>query len=203
MRSRFWVGYAGMIVLLSSTIFASYAASKRHPESLQRPLATINREIAGWTLSAVEEARLSASSSLARTYVKGDDQLELLIAYHNSHKGAVNAHSPKNCLPGDGWEIWKSSTPFITFNGRPVAVNEYHIYRMGSRMTVLHWYQSRGRVTANEYLTKLMQVRDGLLDGRTSESFVRVVLPDRPELLSEGLQFTQGVMQQLQLCFRP
>ena len=207
MKSTVWVGYTGVFALLSGTLIASHMIPTRHPESLRKPLASISPEIAGWkTIRFNEELnprQLTATSYLARTYVKNGYQLALLVAFHDSPQRAVNIHSPKNCLPGEGWEIWKSASPTVMWDGRPVVLNQYQIYRMNRRMTVLYWYQSRRRVIANEYLAKFMLVRDALLEGRTSGSFVRIVMPDQTDVISEGYRFAEAVMHQVQDCFRP
>jgi EpsI family protein len=201
-----WIEYAGMLALLGSTLLASHLTSKPFPEPLQRPLASISSEIDGWEMRSAEELnlqQLAATSYIARNYWKKGQQLGVLIAFHDSHQGAVNLHSPKNCLPGDGWEIWKTVSPAVRLGGQPVLINQYRIYRMGQRMTVLYWYQSRGRVIANEYMAKLMLLRDGLFDGRTSGSLVRIALNDEPQLVSQALQFAEALMPQVQRCFRP
>ena len=206
MKSRIWVGCVGMLALLGGTLLASHMAPSRTPEALQRPLSAISPEIAGWKMAGAEAltpAQLSATSYVARTYIKNDHQLELLVAFHDSYQAAVNVHTPKNCLPGDGWEIWKTASPSVMLDGRPMVINQYQIYRMGQRMTVLYWFQTRGRVVANEYLAKLMLMRDGLLEHRTSGSFVRIILPNQPELLPDGFRFAEGVMREIQLCFHP
>ena len=206
MKFPAWVGYAGMLALLSGTLIASRLAPNRNPESLQRPLSAISPEIDGWRMLRVEELnprQFSATSYVARTYVKNGRELGLLVAFHDRHQAAVSVHTPKNCLPGDGWEIWKSATPKILFDGRPVTINENQIYKLDHRMTVLYWYQSRNRVIANEYLAKLMLVRDALVEGRTSGSLVRIALPDQKEVISDGFRFAKEVMREVQLCFRP
>lgn len=206
MKGATWVAYAGMLGLLGGTLIAAHVMPSRTPEPLGRPLTSISPEIAGWKMVAAEELsprELIATSYIARTYVKDDQQLGLLVAFHDNQRNAVNVHTPKNCLPGDGWEIWKSSSPTVIFDRRPVAINLYQVYRTGHRMSILYWYQSRDRVIANEYVAKLMLVRDGLLDGRTSGSFVRIALPDQPGLISEGFRFAETLMGQIQLCFRP
>ncbi len=206
MNGSAWVAYAGMLGLLGGTFAAAHLLPSRTPEPLRIPLTSISPEIAGWKMAAVEEfnpRQLVATSYVARDYVKDNQHIGLLIAFHDSQQNAVNVHTPKNCLPGDGWEIWKSSSPTVTFAGRPVVINRYQVYKTGYRMSVLYWYQSRDRVMANEYLAKLMLVRDGLLDGRTSGSFVRIALPDQPGLISEGLRFAEALMPQIQRCFRP
>jgi EpsI family protein len=206
MKSPVRGAYIGMLALLSGTLIASHIAPNHNSESLRAPLDSIGTELAGWKLATVEELspqQLAATSYLARTYAKNDQQLGLLIAHHDTHQTGVSVHTPKNCLPGDGWEIWKSGYASVVFDGRSVSINEYKVSRMDKRMAVLYWYQSRGRVIANDYFAKLMLVRDALIEGRTSGSFVRIVIPDNPEAISEGLRFSEAVMRQLQLCFLP
>lgn len=198
--------YAGLLALLSGTLVASNMAPNRSAEPLRAPLDSISKELAGWKMDAKEELtprQLSATSYLARTYIKDSRQLGLLIAHHDSHQAGVSVHTPKNCLPGDGWEIWKAGHVTIVYDGRPVAVNQYNVSKNNQRMVVLYWYQSRNRVIASDMFAKLMLVRDALIEGRTSGSFVRIVMADNPEVVSEGLRFAEAVMPQVQRCFRP
>ena len=206
MRVSTSAGYIGTLALLGGTLVAAHLTPSRTPERLRRPLTSISAEIAGWKLSGTDELapqQFSATSYIARTYAKNDQTLAILVGFHDSHQHGVSIHTPKNCLPGDGWEIWQSTSPEVVFDGRPVTINLYRIYRAGERLAVLYWYQSRGRVTANEFAAKLMLMRDGLFEGRTSGSFVRIVLPDQPELICQGLQFAQDLMHEVLLCFRP
>lgn len=198
--------YAGLLALLSGTLVASNMAPNRSAEPLRAPLDSISKELAGWKMDAKEELtprQLSATSYLARTYIKDSRQLGLLIAHHDSHQAGVSVHTPKNCLPGDGWEIWKAGHVTILYDGSPVAVNQYNVSKNDQRMVVLYWYQSRNRVIASDMFAKLMLVRDALIEGRTSGSFVRIVMADNPEVVSEGLRFAEAVMSQVQRCFRP
>jgi EpsI family protein len=206
MKSPVRAAYAGLLALLSGTLVASNMAPNRNPEPLRAPLDSISIELAGWKMAAVEELsprQLTATSYLARTYIKEGQQLGLLIAHHDSHQAGVSEHTPKNCLPGDGWEIWKSGYASIVYDGRPVVVNKYNISRDAQRTVVFYWYQSRSRVIASDFFAKLMLVRDALIEGRTSGSFVRIVMADNPNVISEGLRFAEAVMPQVQRCFRP
>lgn len=209
MKPAFWIAYTGMLALLSGTLIASHLAPNRIPEPLRAPLDSISTEVAGWKMVATDELSsrqlsiIAPSSYLARIYGKDGQQLGLLIAHHDSHQTGISVHTQNNCLPADGWEIWKSGHMSIVFNGKPVVINQYNISKPGHRMVVLYWYQSRDRVIANEYFAKLMLVRDALAEGRTSGSFVRITMPDHPEVVSEGLPFAEAVMHQLELCFRP
>jgi len=205
MKSPATAAYLGMVTLLGVTALFSHLTWNRPAEPLQRPLTGIGSNLAGWTVAGVEEfdpRQFVASSYIARTYAKESHQLGLLVAFYDSYRSAVNVHTPKNCLPGDGWEIWKTATPDVVFDGIPVTVNQYQIYRMDRRMTVLYWYQTRRRVLASEYRAKLMLVRDGLLERRTAGTFIRIAMPDEPELLPEGYRFAAAVMGEVERCFR-
>src|SRR6185369_14838652 len=69
-------GYAGTVLLLSITL-AGYALSERRkPDFLAQPLDTIDRQIAGWNMTADEPLtagildQLKLTSYVARTYQK-------------------------------------------------------------------------------------------------------------------------------------
>jgi EpsI family protein len=206
MKSSVRGAYVGFLALLSGTVVASNMTPNRTAEPLRAPLASISKELIGWKMAATEELsprQLSATSYLARTYIKDDQQLGLLIAHHDSHQAGVSVHTPKNCLPGDGWEIWKAGYESIVYDGRSVSVNQYNVSKNDQRMVVLYWYQSRDRVIASDLFAKLMLVRDALTEGRTSGSFVRIVMEDNPKVVSEGLRFAAAIMPQVQNCFRP
>lgn len=206
MNSLGWLANAGVIAFLSTTLIASRLVPNRIPEKLRAPLDTIGKDIEGWRMLSADEFDFNqffATSYIARTYSQEDRRLALLVAYHDSHQGAVNVHNPKNCLPADGWEIWKSESAGAIFNGQPVVINQYHISKGDQRRIVLYWYQSRKRVIANDLVAKMMLIRDAVTEGRTSGAFVRIVMPEDTKSLRSGLQFAGVVMYQLELCFRP
>src|SRR5688500_6238885 len=89
-------------------------------------------------------------------------------------------HSPKHCLPGSGWEIWKHDSSLVPINGTQVEVNKYSIQNAGTRMLMFYWYQSKNRIVANEYVGKVLLARDTLLTGRTGGSIARIVIMDKP-----------------------
>jgi EpsI family protein len=99
------------------------------------------------------------------------------VGYYETQRQGNTIHSPKNCLPGAGWEALQSTTvPIPTDNGA-VRVNQYLLKRKGQEAVVLYWYQGRGRVAANEYAVKWQLLRDAALRGRSDEALVRVIVP--------------------------
>jgi EpsI family protein len=199
--------YLGTITLLVGTLVATSLTDRRMPDKLASPLEHISGQIAGWTASgdqalAAGPARvLNATSYLARGYQKGDQRLDLFVAFYAQQRAGESMHSPKHCLPGAGWEIWQLGSARVPVNGKSVSVNKYSIENAGSRQIMFYWYQSRDRIIASEYLGKLLLARDALLTGHTSASIVRITLPDTPAALAEGVAFASRVIPEVWRCF--
>lgn len=101
----------------------------------------------------------------------------LYVGFYEQQSRGRTIHSPKNCLPGAGWEALTSTTREIELGDRSVTVSQYLIKRKDERALVLYWYQGRGRVEANEYRVKYDLLRDSALRGRSDEALVRLVVP--------------------------
>ncbi len=101
----------------------------------------------------------------------------LYVGYYESQTQGKTIHSPKNCLPGAGWEALTNQRVAITTPQGPITVNRYLLQNKQQRALVLYWYQGRGRVEANEYRVKWDLLRDSALRGRSDEALVRVIVP--------------------------
>src|SRR5690606_34724806 len=97
--------------------------------------------------------------------------------YYDSQMQGKTIHSPKNCLPGAGWDALGATTTQVATANGSVTVNQYVIQRDTERALVLYWYQGRGRVAASEYAVKWDLLRDAALHGRSEEALVRVLVP--------------------------
>lgn len=109
-----------------------------------------------------------------------DPGFSVYIGYYDYQVQGKSIHSPKNCLPGAGWEAVENGTrTFAAADGRPVTVNRYFAANTERRAQALvyYWYAGRGRVEANEYAVKWHLLRDAALYGRTEEALVRLVVP--------------------------
>jgi len=200
-------GYAGTVLLLSITL-AGYALSERRkPDFLAQPLDTIDRQIAGWNMTADEPLtagildQLKLTSYVARTYQKEGKKLDLFVAYYAQQRAGESMHSPKHCLPGSGWEIWKHDSAMVPVNGGQVKINQYSIQNGEQRMLVFYWYQSKHRIIASEYMGKILLARDALVDGRTAGSLVKITLPDTPSAPAEAIAVASLLIPQVQQCF--
>lgn len=101
----------------------------------------------------------------------------LYVGYYQSQAQGNTIHSPKNCLPGAGWEALSSQPQELEVNGRLETVNRYLIQNKDDRALVLYWYQGRGRIASNEYRVKLDLLMDAAIRSRSDEALVRIVVP--------------------------
>ena len=198
---------AATFLLLAGTLAASKLMAHRKSEMLALPLATITRNIAGFSgvdNPALDEPTLRAlnpTSYLSRTYSNGSLAADLFISFYAQQRAGESMHSPKHCLPGAGWEIWNYDTMEVPAAGQRFTVNKYSISRESDRRLVLYWYQSRDRIIASEYLGKLLLARDTLLQNATAASIVRLILPDQPGAAETARAFAGELIPQVQVCF--
>ena len=195
------------MLLLAATIAASRYSERRRPDSLAAPLQSIGLQLDGWKgfddppLSESVLAALKPTSYISRQYGKNTVHLGLFISYYDQQRAGESMHSPKHCLPGAGWEIWKTGSALVPAKEGPVEVNRYSIQHNGQRAVILYWYQSRDRILASEYLGKIYLIKDALLSSRTSGSIVRLMVDDRPDAVQGGLDFASLIIPEVQRCF--
>lgn len=101
------------------------------------------------------------------------------VGYYQAQTQGKSIHSPRNCLPGAGWEAVSSATRVVETSLGEFEVNRYLLANKSARAVVYYWYQGRGRVAWNEYAVKWDLLRDKALHGRSDEALVRIVVPVR------------------------
>lgn len=104
-------------------------------------------------------------------------RINLYVAYYGSQRKGQSAHSPRSCIPGDGWEIQSLSQREIgdvLIKGKKLRINRVLIQKGESTQLVYYWFQQRGRVITNEYLVKWYLFWDALKRNRTDGSLVRI-----------------------------
>jgi EpsI family protein len=139
-----------------------------------------------------------------RIYVNPADlPVQLYVGYYASQRTGDTIHSPKNCLPGAGWEPVQQDYATINLtDGRKITVNDYVIEQGLNKELVFYWYQGRGRVIASEYWGKFWMISDAITRNRTDGALVRLVTPISEHDGADGAQarlvkFTQLVFPHL------
>jgi len=117
-----------------------------------------------------------ADDLLNRTYRdQSGRSIGLYVGYYRSQRTGETIHSPKNCLPGTGWDPVRAGRLTIPISpAPPITVNEYLVEKDGNRYLVFYWYQARGRVIASEYAGKVCLVLDAITRNRTDGALVRL-----------------------------
>ena len=172
------------IVVLSLGVRLWLAAAPVIPQ--RQALADFPRQLGPWELSREGsmsrslERVLAADDYLLRSYHNASGQsADLFIAYYKVQNAGESMHSPKNCLPGSGWESIETGRLQLGEDAarRPIWVNRYVIEKGGERLLMLYWYQAEGRVIASEYWGKICLVWDALCRHRRNGAIVRITVP--------------------------
>jgi len=142
-----------------------------------------------------EERRVAGMSNyVARAYFRGSAvAFTTLVSYYDRQTRGKSIHSPRNCLPGAGWEVLSGGTQAVTAGGAVYTVNRYILKNGPTRAVVYYWYQGRGRVVASEYAVKWNLLRDAAFRGHTEEALVRVVVPVQASAASTAPGSETGV----------
>lgn len=156
---------------------------------LAAPLSTLPAEVAGYRsidlpISEGEQRVAGMTNYSLRSFVKDSTEMfSIYVGYYDHQTQGKTIHSPKNCLPGSGWEALQQDERTVqTQQGRTETVNRYLLQNGKQRALVYYWYQGRGRVAANEYRVKWELLRDAAISGRSEEALVRIVVRLRPSM---------------------
>jgi len=178
---RYW---AMLVLLLAATTGMAYLS---HGEATPpaKPLSSFPAQIAGYTAYAdwpLEQKYLDVlgvTDYIHRGYVSpSQGAIDLYIGYFRSQRTGASIHSPKNCLPGSGWQPERAAIYQLRLqDGRNVPINMYVVRKNLDEELVLYWYQAHGRVVASEYWGKFYLVYDALRLNRTDAALVRITTP--------------------------
>jgi len=120
--------------------------------------------------------KLGVDEYLMRRYSDGEYSIWLYIGYYRNQRDGAVPHSPRRCYPGSGFNpIWHDigSIPVSHPGLKEIQANRYIFARGLEREIVIFWYQSRGRAIANEYMEKIILVRDAIFRNRSDGALVR------------------------------
>jgi EpsI family protein len=175
-----------LTLVLIAQAAAFYWAARGEKPFMSLPLAGFPLTTGAWTMAqesqidADTEAVLKADDTMSRWYVSPEGGAELFMAFFKTQRAGQSPHSPKNCLPGSGWQPSESGLVDIPTREGTIRVNHYVVAKGDNQSLVLYWYQSHGRVIADEFAAKFFLVADSIRQHRSDTALVRVVVPIRP-----------------------
>jgi EpsI family protein len=185
---RFLNSTPARLVTLLLVVQAALLYSSIRPEVIpdSKPLAEFPQTIGPW-----QEVQEGVIDQETRDVLKADDLLnrvyvdranrrgaDLFVAAFRTQRNGKAPHSPKNCLPGNGWTPLNSSEFQIDVGRQePITVNRWVVAHGDDRSLVLYWYQSRDRAIASEYKAKFWVILDAMRLNRTDTALIRIVVP--------------------------
>ena len=177
-------GLSGAILI--GTLLLLQFRSTGEAVPIRKPLATFPGVLGDWQgketaiFDAEDLSILKVSDYLVRRYVDSHGRSVLLyIGYWETQRQGAQIHSPKNCLPGSGWEPLEASLITVPLPPphRPITVNRYLIQKDAAQQLVFYWYHSQGLAIAGEVAAKIQMVKNGVVRNRTDGALVRVSSP--------------------------
>jgi EpsI family protein len=200
-----YVAILTLVLVLQTALF--YAASRGEKVPAGPPLDLFPVQLGPWheaqNYPVEQEIRdqLKADDLLNRLYTDPQSRAaaDLFVAYFKTQRTGQSPHSPKNCLPGSGWEPEAEGSVDVPVVGQaePIRINRYVVSHGDEKSVVLYWYQSRRRVIASEWSAKFWLVMDSIRYHRSDTALVRVTVPvlnnDRDAATRIGLSFVETV----------
>jgi EpsI family protein len=202
--------------LLLATALAYGPLTERQQIIPDRPgLVTFPLQLGGWrgepipvTDDAVLRA-LGASDHLLVDYAApgGGATVNLWVAYYGQQLGKAAIHSPKDCLPGGGWEYVSFETipsPVPGRDGAPFMINRGVIAKGLDQMVIYYWLDMRGRKLTNDITLKLYNLWDSYALGRSDGALVRLLSPVGPgETVADADRRMQELLMQAYPALEP
>jgi EpsI family protein len=200
-----YTGILTLVLVVQAVLF--YSASRGEHVPHGKPLEFFPADVQHWRMlqefpiePEIKE-QLKADDTLNRAY--GDPQagagVNFFVAYFKTQRTGQSPHSPKNCLPGSGWEPNATGFLDVPVAGmpQPIRINRYVVSHGDDRSVVLYWYQSQRRVIASEFAAKFWLVMDSIRYHRSDTALVRVTIPvtraGEDAATNVGVEFVQSM----------
>jgi EpsI family protein len=180
LHSKFVYGLT-LVLVVQAALF--YSASHGEATPLAAPLHAFPQSVGDWrmvqegTIDPETQAVLRADDTMTRFYESRAGAANLFIAYFKTQREGQSPHSPKNCLPGSGWQPSETGRIDLPVAGGSIHINQYVVAKGEAQSVVLYWYQSQGRVIADEFAAKFYLISDSIRNHRSDTALVRVVVP--------------------------
>ncbi len=134
----------------------------------------------GWT-STLEPVSndalrvLKPTDYLSRNFRREADGrlVNVYVGYHGKQLRGGAIHSPRLCLPANGWQIISLERVPMPGDSTGTEINRMVVGHGRERQLVYYWYQGRGHVTASEYTSFLYRTLDVARQRRSDEALVR------------------------------
>lgn len=195
--------FATVFLLLQVLVYYGVSRAEVIPAVL--PWNEFPDQIGAWRgedTPADEESleRLHPDDYLNRLYstTTPGQSCAMFVAYFKTQRNGRAPHSPRNCLPGTGWQSISNHIRSFTVPGssETVSINEYTVQKDNETLVVHYWFQQNHRVFSNEIKAQFYAMPELMMHGRTDIALVRIITPvttTPEEAENSGLNFSSAV----------
>lgn len=202
------------LALLLAAALVGYLGSEVRPQKLRTPLDHLPRVIDGWQAMAPDRRLdnrtlelLKPQNYLLRNYRKNSRNIALFVAYFGLQQEGQIIHSPRNCLPGGGWDIISRNQVTVPGPNGGWRINHLILQNDLDRLSVLYWYQGRGRIEYDEYWERLSLITDAVRMRRNDGALLRItaVMPRQggQEILNDELKMAAALIPAMERLLPP
>jgi EpsI family protein len=171
-----------LFFLLEGGFVSWVAGSERLP-----PVPALDRfpsTLGAWTktgeqpIDAATAAQLQADRLLNWNYMQAQTAVsaDWFVAWFQTQRHGAQPHSPKVCLPGNGWIPEVSDQVSIPTAVGTIEANRMIVTHGPVRAVVIYWFETPRRAIASEWAAKLWLVADAVRDRRTDTAVARIVV---------------------------
>jgi exosortase D (VPLPA-CTERM-specific) len=184
--------FAASLGLILAAVAAHGPLTDRVQLIPQRPgLVTFPLRIEGWRGLPIPIGdqqvleQLGADDYLLADFARdgAPAPVNLWVAYYDHQLGTAAIHSPKDCLPGGGWEyvsLESLDAPVTAADGRSFSLNRGLIAKGREQMVIYYWVEIRGRKLTNDTALKIYNLWDSFRMRRSDGALVRLMSPVAP-----------------------
>lgn len=124
-----------------------------------------------------------------RDLTEKNPNVNLYVQYFPSQRAGDTIHSPKHCLPGNGWSWGERPRILVSLRGHaPFPVSRAIIAKGDERQLVIYWYWAHDRAVASEYAAKYYLVADSIRLHRSDGSLFRILTPLQQDETEDAAQ---------------
>ena len=200
-------------LMLALTLAALSLGGRVRTQHLVQPLAKLSLALGKWRAVGDDKPLdrrtlevLNPQDYLLRSYLDpAGDLAAVFITYFGRQEQGRIIHSPRHCLPGAGWQILQRKPVKVPGPNGGWQVNHLIIGQGLNRLSVLYWYQGRGRVETDELRERIYLVLDGLFQRRTDGALVRITTQLDPEgrMLKKQIDLASHLIPALERLMPP
>lgn len=148
---------------------------------VNQSLSLFPQQMGDWTMTGQARfdervlALLLPTDYLSRSYENSrGEKLSLYIGYHDGGPNSGPIHSPKQCLPGSGWNRLDDEARQLNVNGKQMDYVSSLYQKDTQKQLFLYWFHVRDQFLTNEYALKFAMAKNSFLSNRRDSSFIRL-----------------------------